>query len=97
MILSMLIGELGLGEKVSPIIINVRLDSQGALALVQNPVNRHQTKHIDIHFHFVRDLISKGLVKFEFVRTENQTADFMTKVVTRDKLRLCAANSGMGE
>ena len=97
MFLSMLIGELGLGENISPVIITVHSDSQGALALVQNPVNRHRTKHIDIHFHFVRDLISKGLVKFEFVRTENQTADFMTKVVTRDKLRLCAANSGMGE
>ena len=95
--LTMLIGELGMGELTEPIVINVHTDSQGALALVQNPINRHRTKHIDIHFHFVRDLISKGRIKFNFVRTEDQTADFMTKVVTRDKLRLCAANSGLSE
>ena len=95
--LSMLIGELGLGELGGPVVITVHSDSQGALALVQNPINRHRTKHIDIHFHFVRDLITKGLVKFQFVGTEKQTADYMTKVVTRDKLRLCAGNSGLGD
>ena len=95
MFLTMLIGELGMGEFSEPIVIRVHTDSQGALALVENPINRHRTKHIDIHFHFVRDLMTKGLVRFDFVRTEDQAADFMTKVVTRDKLRLCSVKSGL--
>ena len=34
------------------------LDSQSAIALAKNPIVCGRSKHIDVHFHFVRDYIA---------------------------------------
>lgn len=36
--------------------IQVREDNQGAIALVQNPLSSARSKHIDVRFHFIREL-----------------------------------------
>ncbi|CAB1096632.1 unnamed protein product [Ectocarpus sp. CCAP 1310/34] len=40
--------------------IQVLEDSQGAIALVQNPLSSGRTKHIDVRFHFIRGLFRSG-------------------------------------
>ena len=37
-------------------------DSQGAEALVANPVQRQRTKHISVPYHYVRQLVSPSAV-----------------------------------
>ena len=49
------------------------LDSQSAIALAHNPVVRRRTKHIDVHYHFVRDYIEEGRVSLEYVSTKDLT------------------------
>jgi hypothetical protein len=39
-------------------------------------------KHIDIRYHFVRDIIEKWLVKVCKISTHNNPADMMTKHVS---------------
>ncbi|PPR03037.1 hypothetical protein CVT24_012297 [Panaeolus cyanescens] len=60
-------------------------DNQGAIALSENPVYHARTKHIDIHFHFVRQSITTGDVKVEHIRTANMIADIFTKPLARVK------------
>lgn len=54
-------------------------DNQGALKLASNPVFHARTKHINIHFHFVRQTIMLGDVHVTYTYTDNMVADIFTK------------------
>ncbi|XP_075499843.1 uncharacterized protein LOC142538405 [Primulina tabacum] len=75
----------------------VYCDNSSAIDISKNPVQYSRTKHIDIRHHFIRDLVDKGAIRMEFVRTENQLADIFTKPLDferfsnlRKSLSLCA-------
>ncbi|CAB1103588.1 unnamed protein product [Ectocarpus sp. CCAP 1310/34] len=50
--------------------IRVREDNEGALALVQNPFSSARSKHIDVRFHFIRELFKAGKITADYVSTE---------------------------
>lgn len=58
-------------------------DNQGALALVQNPHLHERSKHIDICYHFVRDLAEKGRLEVSFVLIIEIAANSITKPLGR--------------
>ena len=64
--------------------ITIKTDSQGAIALTKNPEQHPKTKHIDIRYHFVRDLIEKGVIKLEYCPTADMVADILTKGLPQD-------------
>ncbi|CAB1104418.1 unnamed protein product [Ectocarpus sp. CCAP 1310/34] len=66
--------------------IKVLEDNKGALALVQNPFSSATSKHIDVRYHFIRELFKSGKITAEYVPTEEQHADMLTKVLGRTKL-----------
>lgn len=70
-----LLDELGL--TVRPGIIHE--DNTGAMFLVKNRQISARTKHIDVRHHFIRDLWENGDIGVEFVRSENNPADLLTK------------------
>ncbi|XP_043862632.1 secreted RxLR effector protein 161-like [Drosophila santomea] len=53
-----LILEIGCGDDNTPIVVYG--DNLSAQALTKNPVNHSRTKHIDISYHFVRDVVKEG-------------------------------------
>ncbi|XP_022026580.1 uncharacterized mitochondrial protein AtMg00810-like [Helianthus annuus] len=66
-------------------------DNRSALFLSQNPVSHKRAKHIDIDYHFVRELVSSGRLHTKFVPTNLQVADIFTKSLPRplfEKFRL---------
>lgn len=66
------------------------IDNQSAIQLVRNPVFHKRTKHIDVHFHFIREKENEKKIKVEYVPSENQRADIFTKALPRDRFRdLC--------
>lgn len=58
-------------------------DNQGALALVENPHLHERSKHIDISYHFIRDLQEKGKLTVAYVPTDQMVADGLTKPLQR--------------
>lgn len=40
-----------------------------------------RTKHIDVKYHFIRDMVPERQVKLEFGTTHDQLVDVMTKVL----------------
>ena len=44
-------------------------DNTSAINLTKNPVQDSRTKHIDVNYHFIRDLVQNQVVKLEFVTT----------------------------
>ncbi|MCI64447.1 copia-like retrotransposable element, partial [Trifolium medium] len=51
-----LLGELGVKQER----VKLMCDSQSAIHLARNHVHHAWTKHIDIGYHFVRDVVEEG-------------------------------------
>lgn len=61
----------------SPVLL--KGDNQAALSLVQDAHTHERSKHIDVAYHYVRDLFRRNRIKVEFVRTADMVADGLTK------------------
>jgi hypothetical protein len=75
--------------------ITIHRDRQSAIYLTKDQMITEKSKHIDIHYHFVRDIIEKGLVKVCKISTHNNPADMMTKHVPAAKFELCSSLVGI--
>ena len=58
-------------------------DNLSAIFLSQNPVAHKRAKHIDIDYHFIRELVLSGKLHTKFVPTKLQVADIFTKPLPR--------------
>ena len=59
--------------------MDTRGDNQGAIALAKNPHLTERSKHIDISYHYVRDLQEKNRVDLKYVPTNEMVADGLSK------------------
>ena len=55
------------------------------MKLSENPVFHGKSKHIKIKYHYIRDMMQKGVVKLQYVTTEEQIDDVLTNPLTRVK------------
>jgi hypothetical protein len=58
---------------------NLKIDNQSAIMLSKNPVFHDRSKHIDTKCHYIRQSIEEGRVNVEFIGTNEQLADILTK------------------
>ena len=63
----------------------IHCDNQNCIKLTENPVFHDRSKHIEIRYHFIRDWVQRGAVKLEYVSTDEQVADILTKSLPRGK------------
>ena len=64
-------------------VLVVNMDSTSAIALAHNPISHQRTKHIDIKYHFIRDLVLADQIKLVYVPTADKIADLFTKAVSK--------------
>jgi hypothetical protein len=60
-------------------------DNQSCIKLSENPVCHDRSKHIEIKYHYIREMVQKGAVKLQYVPTDEQVADVLTKPLSRVK------------
>ncbi|KAJ8775137.1 hypothetical protein K2173_020141 [Erythroxylum novogranatense] len=95
--LTSLLGELGFTPATPPILW---CDNIGAIYLSKNPVFHARTKHVELDYHFVRELVSQQKLQIQFLKGSDQTADILTKPLGtalfdhhKSKLRLLSISS----
>ena len=54
-------------------------DNQAALAMAGKAADSPRTKHIDVRYHYLRDVVSRGAVKLSYTPSEENAADMFTK------------------
>ncbi|GKB48936.1 retrotransposon protein, putative, ty1-copia subclass [Tanacetum coccineum] len=81
----------GLLEELGMVLntVAVNCDNQGAIHLSRNHVFHERTKHINVRYHFIREVLEAKTVKVLKVGTEHNAADALTKVVPGRKLQHC--------
>jgi hypothetical protein len=72
-------------------------DNQGALRLTGDPEFHSRSKHIDVQYHYVRELKEAGVIDVEYVPTTEMTADCLTKPLKRARLEANLAAMGLVE
>ena len=59
--------------------VDLRADNTGAIALAKNPHLHERSKHIDICYHFIRDLVETRKLSTTYIPTDKMVADGFTK------------------
>jgi hypothetical protein len=68
-------------------------DNQSCIKMTENPVFHENSKHIEIRYHYIRDMVQRGAIKLQYVSTDEHVANVLTKPLShvnfehfRDKL-----------
>ncbi|KAH9714714.1 Integrase catalytic domain-containing protein [Citrus sinensis] len=70
-----LLGDLGVIQEN----ITVFCDNQSAIFLAKNQTYHARTKHIDVKYHYVREIIESGVVLLRKIDTKDNPSDMLTK------------------
>jgi hypothetical protein len=86
-----LLGELGYQLRPIPICG----DNQGSIFIASNPVTEKRSKHIDIRYHYIREVIRRKIVEVYFIEGEENPADILTKNLGHVKFQKFRAMLGL--
>lgn len=65
--------------------VRIHVDNQSAIKLASNPEFHKRSKHIDVRYHFIREIVEKGLIEINYVKTHDQRADILTKPLSKER------------
>jgi hypothetical protein len=75
----------------------VHYDNQGVIHFTKNAAYHLRTKHIDVRYRFIRDVLEHGHLIVKKVHTNENIVDMFTKVVPPDKIIFYRRQSGLVE
>ena len=61
----------------------IHCDNQSCMKLSENPLLHDKSKHIEIKYHYIGDMVQRGAMKLLYVVTEEQIADVLMKPLAR--------------
>ena len=64
-------------------------DNQSSIKLSYNPVFHEKSKHFEIDCHFTRQKVKNSTIKVEYIPSQEQPADILTKSLGRIKFETC--------
>ena len=71
------------------------MDNHGAIFLSENPAIDRRTKHIEVHYHFVREYLASGSMDIYYIASKENLADALTKNVTFSVVDYFVQHSGL--
>ena len=74
----------------------IMCDNKAIIQISENPVQHDRTKHVEVDRHFIKEKLEANIISLPFVRSENQLADILTKVVNERTLNKCLDKLNFG-
>ncbi|MCO5561090.1 hypothetical protein L7F22_014711 [Adiantum nelumboides] len=71
-------------------------DSQSAIQLACNPVYHSKTKHVDVKYNFIREMVEDKQIQLVKVHTTDNPADLLTKGLLGKSFAHCRKLLGVG-
>jgi histone deacetylase 1/2 len=68
-------------------LVVIYCDNIRSILLANNPVYRARTKHMKVHYHFIREKVLAREINLNHVNIENQTANIFIKALGTNKLK----------
>lgn len=65
--------------------VNLNVDNQSSIKLIKNGILRRKSKHIEVKYYFIKEKVDENQLKINYVPTESQTADILTKPLATTK------------
>ena len=75
----------------------IHCDNQSGIRLSENLVFHDCSKHIDIRYHFIRDMVQQGVVRLYHIGTDEQVMEILTKTLGKLKFLTFSDNIGIVE
>ena len=57
--------------------------NKATIKIAHNPIQYDRTKQVEVDCHFIKENIDEKIIHFSFIKSEDQLADVLTKVVSR--------------
>lgn len=64
-------------------------DSQSTIHLIKNQMYHERSRHIDIRYHFIREIVSECQMVVKKIGTNDNSIDMMTKSLSTLKFKHC--------
>ena len=77
-----ILSEFDLGSTLSTILF---YDNQSAIKISMDLVTRQRTNHVEIHMHYIKDLVHDRTIILQYCPTDEQIADIFTKRFSKKK------------
>nr|GFA35189.1 zinc finger, CCHC-type [Tanacetum cinerariifolium] len=75
--------------------ISIRCDSAATLAKAYSQMYNGKSRHLGVKHSMIRELITNGVVSIEFVRSQQNLADHLTKGLDKDLVFKSAKGMGL--
>ncbi|MCI04240.1 copia-type polyprotein, partial [Trifolium medium] len=72
----------------------INCDNISSIKLSKNPIMHGRCKHIDVRYHFLRDLSKDGIIELKYCKSRDQLEDIMTKALKLESF--CKLREGIG-
>ncbi|GKC59912.1 retrovirus-related pol polyprotein from transposon TNT 1-94 [Tanacetum coccineum] len=83
-----------LGVNLKSVVVNC--DNQSAIHLSRNAMFHERTKHINVRYHFIKEIVESKEIEVAKIGTKDNAADTFTKVVPGPKFKYCMEILGVG-
>ena len=75
--------------------VRIFCDNLSSIRVAENHVFHARTKHIEVHYHYIREKVLEGEIIMVPTKTEEQTADILTKSLNKIKFEKFREALGM--
>jgi len=65
--------------------VRIFCDNLSSIRLAKNPIFHARTKHIEVHYHYIRDKVLLGQIEMVSTVTDEQIADLQMKGLNKAK------------
>ena len=75
----------------------VHYDNQSCIKLTESLIFHDRSKHIDMRYHYIRDLVQRNTVKLQYIAMSEKVADILTKPLISSQFLQLRGKLGVAE